>query len=48
MNQVKYSMIKKIINFIGKDTSSENESKKVIVINNAYDYGRGENPLQRC
>ena len=32
MNQVKYSMIKKIINFIGKDTSSENESKKVIVI----------------
>lgn len=32
MDEVKYSMIKKIVNFIGKDTSSENESKKVIVI----------------
>lgn len=32
MNEVKNSMIKNIVNFIGKDTSSKNESKKVIVI----------------
>ena len=32
MNEAKNSIIKRIINFIGKDTSSENESKKVIVI----------------
>ena len=32
MNEAKNSMIKNIVNFIGKDTSSKNESKKVIVI----------------